>query len=167
MEFRVLEAVEEGMKDHYIVPPALIAANAAIRHSTHKIISSLLRDKLLSHERKGGLDGYRVTTAGYDVLALQRLKERGIVAALGPKIGTGKESDVYLAVTPQGTQIVLKFHRLGRTSYRNVRQQRDYVNNSSSQNRAHSWLFLSRLSARKEYAFLQALYRVDLSLIHI
>jgi RIO kinase 2 len=30
---------------------------------SHKIISSLLRDKLLSHENKGGLDGYRLTTA--------------------------------------------------------------------------------------------------------
>jgi RIO kinase 2 len=158
-DFRVLEAVEKGMKDHYVVPFALINSIARLRHGgSHKIISSLLRDKLLSHEVKKGMDGYRLTNSGYDVLALHYLKSKGIVVALGQRIGTGKESDIYLAVNPNGQQIVLKFHRLGRTSFRNVRQKRDYQQNKNS---AHSWLFLSRLSALKEYAFLTALYNVQ------
>jgi len=162
-DFRVLTAVETGMKDHYLVPLPLINSIAGLRHGgSHKIVSSLLRDKLLSHERKGGTDGYRLTNAGYDILALHSLKSRGFVAALGQKIGTGKESDIYLAASPEGRQIVLKFHRLGRTSFRNVRKKRDYFNNNSSQKQsAHSWLFLSRLSALKEFAFLKALYNVQ------
>lgn len=159
-DFRVLAAVETGMKDHYLVPLPLINSLAGLRHGgSHKIVSSLLRDKLLSHERKGGMDGYRLTNAGYDILALHNLKSRGFVAALGQKIGTGKESDIYLAANPKGQQIVLKFHRLGRTSFRNVRKKRDYFNNKSQQSQqAHSWLFLSRLSALKEFAFMKALH---------
>jgi RIO kinase 2 len=164
-DFRVLEAVEQGMQDRALVPLALVHTLAGLRHGgSHKILSSLLRDKLLSHERKGGTDGYRVTNAGYDILALHNLKGRGHVAALGQRIGTGKESDVYLAATPEGRQIVLKFHRLGRTSFRNVRKKRDYFNNCGSRSSksagspAHSWLFLSRLSALKEYAFCKALH---------
>jgi RIO-like serine/threonine protein kinase len=81
------------------------------------------------------------------------------IGIIGQRIGTGKESDVYLAVDPLGNQVVLKIHRLGRTSFRNVRKKRDYFGSAASS--AHSWLFLSRLSALKEYAFMKALYDVD------
>jgi RIO kinase 2 len=160
-DFRVMEATEKGMKNHSLVPLPLITSIANLRHGgTNKIISSLLRDKLLSHERrKNGYDGYRLTNAGYDILALHNLKSRGYVAAFGQRIGTGKESDVYLAADPDGRQIVLKLHRLGRTSFRNVRKKRDYLGKAASQ--AHSWLFLSRVSALKEYAFMKSLYDVQ------
>jgi RIO kinase 2 len=162
-DFRVLEAVEQGMKNHTLVPLPLVNSIANLRHGgTHKIVSSLLRDKLLSHERKkNSYDGYRLTNAGYDIMALHNLKARGFIAAFGQRIGTGKESDVYLAASPTGQQIVLKIHRLGRTSFRNVKKKRDYFGNhqsSSAMAGAHSWLFLSRLSALKEYAFMKALY---------
>lgn len=161
-DFRVLEAVERGMRNHALVPDKLVATLANLRHGgTGKIMSSLLRDKLLSHEiRKGGYDGYRLTNAGYDVLALHNLKTRGFVAALGDRIGTGKESDVYLAVAKDGSQTVLKFHRLGRTSFRNVRKKRDYFNQNKATQQPNSWLFLSRLSAIKEFAFMKALHGV-------
>ena len=168
--FRVLSAVETGMKNHALVPIALINSIANLRHGgTNKIISSLLRDKLLSHDQSCGYDGYRVTNSGYDILALHNLKSRGIIAGIGDKIGTGKESDVYIAITPRNTQIVLKFHRLGRTSFRDVKKKRDYfMLNSTSKNKKqervrnlpNSWLFLSRTSAIKEYAFMKALYDV-------
>jgi RIO kinase 2 len=160
-DFRVLEAVETGMRHHAVVPASLIHAAAGLRHGgSHKLVSSLLRDKLLSHENhKGGLDGYRLTNAGYDILALHNLKVRGVIGALGQRIGTGKESDIYLAAAPNtGRQIVLKFHRLGRTSFRNVRNKRDYFNNQKQSDHAHNWLFLSKLSAVKEFAFMKALY---------
>lgn len=159
-DFRVLEAVEQGMKNHALVPEKLVAAIANLRHGgAHKIISSLLRDKLLSHEvQRNSYDGYRVTTAGYDILALHNLKKRKIIAALGQRVGTGKESDIYLAATPEGQQVVLKMHRLGRTSFRNVKKKRDYFGKATAS--AHSWLFLSRLSALKEFAFMKALHDV-------
>jgi RIO kinase 2 len=159
-DFRVLEAVEQGMKNHALVPLPLVSSIANLRHGgVHKIVSSLLRDKLLSHEKKNGHDGYRITNAGYDILALQNLKTRRQIAALGQKVGTGKESDIYLGATPSGKQVVLKFHRLGRTSFRNVKKKRDYFGKAVQQ--AHSWLFLSRLSALKEYAFMKALHDVQ------
>jgi RIO kinase 2 len=160
-DFRVLEAVERGMKDHALVPLPLVSSLANLRHGgCHKIVSSLLRDKLLSHENRkhGNVDGYRITNAGYDVLALHHLKQTNVVAGLGPRIGTGKESDVYLASDREGRQIVLKFHRLGRTSFRNVKQKRDYSSRQASQS---SWLFLSRLSALREHCFMKALHEVQ------
>lgn len=91
-DFRVLAAVESGMKNHSLVPIALVNSIANLRHGgTNKILSSLLRDKLLSHDQSCGYDGYRLTNCGYDILALWGLKSRGIIAGLGDKIGTGKE----------------------------------------------------------------------------
>eukprot|EP00980_Cylindrotheca_fusiformis_P021778 scaffold8600_cov111-Cylindrotheca_fusiformis.AAC.10 len=169
-DFRVLEAVEKGMKRHELVPAPLIASLASLRHGgTGKIISALLRDKLLSHDRSCGYDGYRLTNAGYDILALHTLKTRKVIAGFGDRIGTGKESDIYLAVHPNGNQVVLKFHRLGRTSFRNVKKTRDYFmynqrgkgGTQPAANQSNSWLFLSRKSALKEFAFMKALYDVD------
>lgn len=169
-DFRVIEAVEKGMQRHSLVPAPLISNLANLRHGgTGKIMSSLLRDKLLSHDKSCGYDGYRLTNAGYDILALHALKSRKLIAAIGDRIGTGKESDIYLAVHPNGTQVVLKIHRLGRTSFRNVKKTRDYFmynqqgkgGNQPAANQNNSWLFLSRKSALKEYAFMKALYNVD------
>ena len=169
-DFRVLEAVEKGMQRHALVPAPLISSLASLRHGgTGKILSSLLRDKLISHDQSCGYDGYRLTNAGYDILALHSLKSRKIIAAFGDRIGTGKESDIYLAVAPNGHQVVLKFHRLGRTSFRNVKKTRDYFmynqrgkgGTQPAANSSNSWRFLSRKSALKEFAFMKALYNVD------
>jgi RIO kinase 2 len=168
-DFRVLEAVEKGMLQHELVPAPLIASYASLRHGgCTKIVNGLLRDKLLSHDKSCGYDGYRITNAGYDILALHNLKVRGFIAGFGDRIGTGKESDVYLGVHPSGYQVVLKIHRLGRTSFRNVKKTRDYfqynTNGSSGQghgSQSNSWLFLNRKSALKEFAFMKALYDVD------
>ena len=158
------------MKYHSLVPATLIHSAANLRRGgANKIVSSLLRDKLLSHDQSCGYDEYRLTNSGYDILALHDLKVRGIVAGMGDKIGCGKESDVYLAITPRNTQVVLKFHRLGRTSFRDVKKKRDYFEvNALSKNHKrggaryrtlpNSWLFLSRTSALKEYVFMKALH---------
>lgn len=170
-DYRVLAAVESGMQSRSLVPVSIIASIANLRHGgTHKIISSLHRDNLLAHDQSCGYDGYRVTNSGYDILALWNLKQRGIISALGDQIGVGKESDVYIAASPEGKQLVLKFHRLGRTSFRDVKKKRDYfaINSMksgkvgkhgtiSSKDQPNSWLFLSKISALKEYTFMKAL----------
>ena len=48
--------------------------------------------------------------------------------------------------------LCLKLHRLGRTSFRAVKRTRDYSRGSPS------WLYLSRIAATKEHAFMKALH---------
>ena len=43
---------------------------------------------------------------------------------VGQKVGVGKESDIYLAQTESGEEVILKLHRLGRTSFRAVKNVR-------------------------------------------
>mmetsp|Transcript_15433 Transcript_15433/g.22944 ORF Transcript_15433/g.22944 Transcript_15433/m.22944 type:complete len:405 (-) Transcript_15433:63-1277(-) len=153
-DFRVLTAVEMGMKNHDLVPVELITSIAQLRSGgINRIITTLHIYKLIAHDRST-YDGYRLTFAGYDVLALHVLFLRGHISAVGNKIGCGKESDIYIAQNSEGSSVVLKMHRLGRTCFRAVRQKRDYLKGRSKPN----WLYLSRLSALKEFAFMKALY---------
>lgn len=153
-DFRVLTAVELGSKNHDIVPIELICSIAGLRYGgVRKMINTLLRNKLVRHDGKK-YDGYRLTYAGYDYLALRTLLLRGTISAVGRQIGIGKEADVYSVQNSKGEVLALKLHRLGRTSFRKVKEKRDYHQHRKNA----SWLYLSRLAATKEYAFMKALH---------
>jgi RIO kinase 2 len=96
---------------------------------------------------------------GYDALALRVLVDRGKVEAVGKSLGVGKESDIYEALDSRGGRCVVKFHRLGRTSFRQTLRKRGYA-----VGRTHiSWLYQSRLSAEKEYSALKTLHKAGVS----
>ncbi|XP_031208594.1 serine/threonine-protein kinase RIO2 [Mastomys coucha] len=154
-DFRVLTAVEMGMKNHEIVPCSLIASIASLKHGgCNKILRELVKHKLIAWERTKTVQGYRLTNAGYDYLALKTLSSRQVVESVGNQMGVGKESDIYIVANDEGQQFALKLHRLGRTSFRNLKNKRDYHKHRHNV----SWLYLSRLSAMKEFAYMKALY---------
>ncbi|KAK9674269.1 hypothetical protein RND81_12G222300 [Saponaria officinalis] len=119
---------------------------------THKVLMNLLKHKLLHHD-SSEYDGYRLTYLGYDFLAINALKESGVITAVGRQIGVGKESDIFEVVNEEGTIMAMKLHRLGRVSFRAVKNKRDYSRHRSGVN----WPYLSSLAALKEYAFMKAL----------
>ena len=145
--FRVLTAIEMGMKNHEYVPVPLIEALAALKRSnTYKVIQLLLKHKLVMHFNKQ-YDGYALTYMGYDYLALKAFMKRGTITRVGIKIGVGKESDIYLCEggTLEGEEeednvhhgkfknpVVIKFARLGRTSFRTIKNNRDYLKGRSA-----------------------------------
>ncbi|KAL0755770.1 hypothetical protein Bca101_093438 [Brassica carinata] len=96
-------------------------------------------------------DGFRLTYLGYDFLAIKTLVNRGVFTGVGRQIGVGKESDIFEVAQEDGTILAMKLHRLGRTSFRAVKSKRDYLRHRSS----FSWLYLSRLAALKEFAFMK------------
>lgn len=98
-------------------------------------------------------DGYRLTYGGLDYLALHTFTKRESVYSVGNQIGVGKESDIYAVAASTGEQRILKIHRLGRISFRTVKSNRDYLRKRN----AGSWMYMSRLAAMKEFAFMQIL----------
>uniref|UniRef100_A0A667YLF7 Serine/threonine-protein kinase RIO2 n=1 Tax=Myripristis murdjan TaxID=586833 RepID=A0A667YLF7_9TELE len=154
-DFRVLTAVEMGMKNHEIVPVSLLSSIASLKHGgCNKILRELVKHKLVTYERTKTVQGYRLNYGGYDYLALKTLCSREVLMSVGNQMGVGKESDIYIVASPEGEQYALKLHRLGRTSFRNLKNKRDYHKHRKNM----SWLYLSRLSAMKEFAYMKALY---------
>ncbi len=235
-DFRVLTSIEMGMRNHEIVPVELIDSIAKLkRTSVSRVIANLLKHKLIEHSNIK-YDGYSLNFLGYDFLAIHTLMKRGVLVKIGPKLGVGKESDVYICyVNAKNVQTpvqeiseeefnklrkevieedqemkekrkgednsqdeeddnkketiendnvqndmdtmmnkfedelnildiqchiaIIKIARLGRTSFRAVKNKRDYVKYKSHYN----WLYLSRLSAMNEFKFLSGLYEANFS----
>ncbi|KAJ2510407.1 Serine/threonine-protein kinase rio2 [Coemansia sp. RSA 1939] len=154
-DFRVLTAIEVASRNHDVVPEALIIQLAQLRGGgASKCIGDLVKRKLIASEKSQKNYGYKLIYSGYDYLALRTLSKRGSVMSVGNQIGVGKESDIFVVAGENDEEVVLKLHRLGRLSFRNVKQKRDYFKQSQSP----SWIYMSRLSAMKEYAFMKVLY---------
>ncbi|XP_070154015.1 uncharacterized protein Riok2 [Polyergus mexicanus] len=153
-DFRVLTAIEICSKNHELVPGLLAAKIANLRYGgVQKLLKDLCKHKLLSYERGMRYDGFRLTNAGYDYLALKVLTQRGTISSFGNQIGVGKESNIYIVADDEETSLCLKLHRLGRTCFRNIKEKRDYHQHRHSA----SWLYLSRLSAAREFAYMKVL----------
>ena len=153
-DIRILTSVEMGLKNHEYVPEQLIESIAHLRRcGVFGRIQVLMKHGLLHHEGGKG-DGYKLTYNGYDCLALRAMTIKGVITSIGTRIGVGKESDIHMCTDENESPLVVKFHRLGRISFRTVKTNRDYL-----QGRSHaSWMYLARLAAQKEFQYMLALY---------
>ncbi|KRZ21432.1 Serine/threonine-protein kinase RIO2, partial [Trichinella pseudospiralis] len=154
-DLRLLLGTELGMRKHEYVPQFLIVYFSKLKHGNmEKKLYSLAKRGLIVFGKTKSYIGFRLSSLGYDCLALNALFKGEILTAIGNQIGTGKESDVMVAKDKSDRQVILKMHRLGRTSFRKIRECRNY-----HKGRCHmSWLYLSRLSALAEYQFMKALH---------
>ena len=153
-DLRVLLAIELGMSRHQHVPEDTIPklANLTQQEITYRL--PRLRKLKLIRRWKGPYIGYQLNQAGYDSLAINALVKAEVLEAFGKPLGVGKEADVYNALTPNNQQVAVKFHRLGRTSFRQTKRKRGYI----AQRQHISWLYQSRLAAQKEYEALKLVY---------
>jgi len=158
-DFRILLGTELGMTSREYVPISRIVRYAnLLEEEVGKRLPDLVDKRLLAsgNVQAMGYAGYRLTFFGYDCLALNALVKRDVVEALGGPLGLGKESDVYDARGGKGVRIALKFHRLGRISFRQTRRTREYV-----ADRAHtSWIYQARMAATREFAAMKRARRV-------
>ena len=153
-DFKVLLAIEIEMSHHRYVPEDDIPRASGLPRKEVKYRLTRLDDFGLIYRWVGPYVGYALNMAGYDCLAMNALVKADILEAFGKPLGVGKESDVYDALTPTGERVAVKFHRLGRISFRQTRRLRGYV----ADRRHISWLYQSRLAAEKEFEALRMVY---------
>ncbi|ASI99114.1 serine/threonine-protein kinase RIO2 [Thermococcus celer] len=150
LDFRILRGVELNMRHHRWVPLEDIARFARVDVETASFRLGKLDELSLVRRRSDmGYIGYQLTIHGYDVLAMRALARKGVVEAISTaQIGVGKDADVYVGVTPTGERVAVKFNRIGgRTASRKAAYHGDVF-----QDKRHtSWLYVSRLIAKKEY----------------
>jgi RIO kinase 2 len=159
-DFRILMAIEIGMKRSEYVTISNIKF-----YSRYKMEETLFRlnkvhklDLLIRDSSKYEI-GYTLNSKAYDLLALHALVKRNVISQLGPLIGKGKESDVYSCIDDNGIIYALKFYRMGRASFRNIRRYRDIIGD-----RGHlSWLYVNRLAAKREFEALTKIFTLKLN----
>jgi len=151
-DLRVLQVIEAGMSKHEFVPEELIAKFAKFSPDETTFRLSRLAKFRLIHRMQGPYVGFTLNYAGYDCLAINALVKAETLEALGKPLGVGKEADVYDALNPKGERIAVKFHRLGRISFRQTIRKRGYTTEHTG------WLFQSRLAAEKEFKALNLVF---------
>jgi len=151
-DFRILHSIETAMAKREFVPIEQIEKYS--KAPLDRITFTLNKlDKLtLIYRTHTACTGYTLNSAGYDCLAINALVKAKVLTSFGQTLGVGKEADIYDALNPDGTRIVIKFHRLGRISFRQTRRKRSYIRERST------WLFQSHLAAEKEYHTMKLAY---------
>jgi len=156
----VLNAVERGMARFFYVPVEELSKLSGLDLDEVLAVTKKLHSLGLIRRWRGSYTGYILTARGYDCLALNALVKRGVLESVSASpIGRGKESDVYKGITPAGRLVAVKFHRVGRTSFRQTRRLRTYV----GERRHISWLYQSRLAAKSEFEALKILFSARVS----
>lgn len=154
-DFETLRAVEIQMKKSEFTSEELIPRHTKLSNEevTYRL-DKLSKQGLLQHQSTPYV-GYRLTAAGYDCLAINAIVKADVLQAFGKPLGIGKESDVFDALMPDNTRVAVKFHRLGRASFRQTKRKRGYI---VEQAYTPTWLYQSRLAAKREFEALSILY---------
>ena len=151
-DFRILQVIEAAMTKHEYVPKDVIVKYSKFDAEEVTFRLEKLHNLRLIRQTKQPYLGYTLNYAGYDCLAINAFVKAGVLEAFGKPLGVGKEADVYDALTPSGERIAVKFHRLGRISFRQTRRKRGWTTED-----VH-WLLRSRKAAEKEYEALKIVY---------
>ncbi|WP_456419389.1 RIO1 family regulatory kinase/ATPase domain-containing protein [Methanocaldococcus infernus] len=150
-DFKVLRVIELLMRYHEWVPLDEIVRKAKMPEKD--VLYRLNRLSKFEFVVRSTY-GYAVSMGGYDALAINALVKKGILKAIGNKLGVGKEGDVYNVLLNDDRVAVLKFHKHGRTCFTRGKRYRDYL----ADKHHISWLYVSRLSAEREFNILNELY---------
>jgi len=149
-DYRILKILYELRGEYERVPLDLIKMKSGM-HERELLDSILKLTKLrLIYKYTNGINGYRLNFSGLDVLAIKALVGSNIIKSLGIIIGEGKESSVYFAKTSDDSTVVVKFHRIGRTSFKNAKRLRKF--------KGKDWISITIENARKEYEALKCVF---------
>jgi RIO kinase 2 len=156
-DIRVLHVIEASMSQYEFVPKDVIVKFSKYSMEETDFRLSRLNKLKLIRKTKGAYVGYTLNYAGYDCLAINALVKAGTLEAFGKPLGVGKEADVYDALNPKGERIAVKFHRLGRISFRQTKRKRGYTAEKTN------WLYQSRLAAEREFQALKLVFSCGVS----
>jgi len=154
-DFKLLEVFVKFLGRYEYVPIEVVSSRISL---SPKELDARLRKlvKLKILERHPTMNAYRLRFLGLDCAALHRLVRRDVLKAIGDRVGTGKESEIYQGIASDGSVVAVKFYRIGRQSFRRVTVTRDY---GVSFERG-TWILRSVIAGEREVSALAALNKV-------
>jgi RIO kinase 2 len=154
LKWKALDGIFKNMWDFEFVPIEVIAKSSGIDEvKLEGILKSLADEKLVEIKYTEYIGG-AFTFLGLSLYSLWRFVRRDMVSMLGEKMGEGKESLIYNCYSEKFGELVIKFHKVGYTSFKRVKEKRDYGN-------LHFTVLMVR-SAKNEFKALKKLFgKVD------
>ncbi len=116
--------VIEGMKRRYMHLPVEMVAEKlpAYGGKTRMLVSELNKMEYVSFMTwKNSGKAVKITETGRDVLSLWDFKKHGIITNIGSRVGTGKESVILSAETPEGFAAI-KMHRYNQKEFLKIKK---------------------------------------------
>jgi RIO kinase 2 len=149
-DYKLLKVLASGLKQHESLTRKEIMTYSKMHENIVDFRINRLHDMKLIGKNKGG---FTLLMMGLDTVALKMLVDKDIIIGMGKPIGIGKESDVFEAITSSEQERALKFFRIGRISFREVRRRRTFIGKED----IHHWLLVNIDAAKKEYNALNLL----------
>ncbi len=150
LKWKVLDAIFKNMWDYKYVPAEVIAKTAQINPEKMETILKALKDENLVENKYTEYLGSAFTYLGLSLYSLWRLVRSDKVSMLGKRMGEGKESIIFNCYSEKYGECVLKFHKVGYSSFKKVKEKRDYGT-------LHFTVLMVR-SAKNEFKALKRLY---------
>ncbi|MGQ9515442.1 MAG: RIO1 family regulatory kinase/ATPase domain-containing protein [Thermoproteota archaeon] len=155
---KILRIIESGMNRYEYVPIRIVESAIKLSSEKTRILTDLLVKDGLLKAVSSPYRGYALTFSGVDLLALKTLVEENVLSAMGKPVGVGKESEVYDALLENGDVVAIKFHRVGRISFRKTRRLRLYAMGPKA-----GWITQAKRAASREFMALKKLYDSNVS----
>ncbi|MCS7121459.1 MAG: AarF/UbiB family protein [Archaeoglobaceae archaeon] len=149
VSWKVLEAIFENMWDYKFVPLQIISNRANVSEEKARKILKSLSDLGIVINKQTEYEGSAFTFLGLSLFSLNRLVKRGIVNAVADQMSVGKESSIFNCYSEKFGECIIKFYRIGHTSFKKVKEKRDYGDLHFS--------VLAVRSAKREYETLKRL----------
>jgi len=122
-EWKVLSVVFHYSWNYKYVPCELIAKKAGISEEKAEAILRALAGRGILTTKQLSYFGCAFTIFGLSLYSLRRFVKKGIISMIGSKMGEGKESTVYNAISDKYGEVALKFHRVGYSSFKKVKEK--------------------------------------------
>lgn len=146
---RILEIVEEH-NTHNRQSDMDTIKNKSKVQNVNMYLQDLIKLKFLKYDKPN----YKLTISGMDCIALNTLRQKGL-SKLSCRIGIGKESDIWEGIY-NNQKVVLKIHRLGRTSFKSIKNKRDY------QKGKIDWYKINKISCQREVQYYEIFQELDI-----
>lgn len=151
LDYKALKVIYDNSYNYEYIPySVLLDELGLLNRELDETLLKLYNLRLISKEKVTKEYGYRLTFSGLDILAIKKLYNSNVLKSLGIIVGEGKESNVYFGYNFSDETLVVKFHRIGKNSYKNIRKIRGI-------RQKESWIKLTVDNAEREYRALECI----------
>ncbi|QKQ99988.1 serine/threonine protein kinase [Metallosphaera tengchongensis] len=150
LDYLILKFLIQKREKYQVIPKSIIKNSLNLTENEYAVSSlRLLKTGAVTKTRIRGEEALSITFTGLDIVATKSLYTKKILNRLGIVIGEGKESKVHFGYSFSDDTVAVKYHRIGRRTYK--RKIDEFYNGN--------WISMTLENAKREYENLECVKR--------